>query len=379
MRTHRKLGTAAALNGFVRVSQGRFQNDAGWLGIRCLTEFSGPFCCISGNEDDLQRRLDRAVGAGRNAVRYLLMAENLFQFRPSMLGYWEAIDRATALAHDRSLYVEPCLFADAQIVLPSHEDRKALTRDYGQWCKARPEAIPQLSNEPFKNGWTGATDPQLLELADIFASAYGADAFSVGDPQDIVTDEAGNPLRGDLQLLSHSSDILVLHGARDHDPSRYARWVDHLKGFTDFRNDAQIRACGLWHDEPMGMASTFQPGRRDNRAEALVAAACCSAIFQIAYTTHYISSQDDVIPGLQESAIAALIPHGPDWQFINAAIGGSPVTGYDGFEKVRPATNGNEAWACAFGLSKGTIHWAEGYRPERVFNGANVEVWRASK
>ena len=79
------------------------------------------------------------------------------------------------------------------------------------------------------------------------------------------------------------------------------------------------------------------------------------------------------------SAFAADIPHGPEWQFINAAIGGSPVVGYDGFEKVRPMTNGPEAWACAYGLSKGTIRWADGFRPEKVYNGANVEVWKASK
>ncbi len=379
MKQHRKIG-GVAVNGPVLVSQGRFLNDAGWLGIRCLTEFSGPFCCISGNEDDLQRRLDRAVSSRRNAVRYLLMAEHLFQFRPNMIGYWAAIDRATALAHDRGLYVEACLFADAQIVLPNHADRKALTRDYAHWCKARPEAIPQLSNEPFKNGWTGATDPKLLELADIFNGIYRSDAFSIGDPQDIVESEAnGEPLRGQLNLLAHSSDILVLHGDRTVDPSRYARWVDHLKGFTDFRNDPQIRDCGLWHDEPMGMAEHFIAGRRDNRPEALVAAACCSAIFQVAFTTHYISEQDDAIPGLMESSIAADIPHGPSWRFINAAIGGSPVVGFDGFEKVRPMTNGQEAWACAYGHNKGTIHWADGFRPEQVFNGTNVEVWKAQK
>jgi hypothetical protein len=378
MRTHRKLG-ASAIHGWVRVQDGRFANESDFLGIRCLTEFSGPFDCISDNESDLTRRLDRASAARRNAVRYLMMAKNLFSLSPVMLGYWEAQDRAVTLANDRGLYAECCLFADAQDVLPSHDDRKALTRDYADWCKQHPGVIPQLANEPFKNGWTGATDPLLLELADIFRSIYGTRDFSIGDPQDVVNAEGGEPLGSHLETLAHHSLILPLHADRTVDPARYARWADHLKGLDDFRSRPSVDACGLWHDEPMGMASTFQPGRRDNRAEALVAAACVSAICQIAFTTHYISAQDDVIPGLMESAIAADIPHRPEWEFRNAVTSGSPVIGFDGFEKVRPCTNGHEAWACAYGLSKGSLQWADGFRPERVFNGANVEVWRASK
>jgi hypothetical protein len=152
-----------------------------------------------------------------------------------------------------------------------------------------------------------------------------------------------------------------------------------MKGLTDFRDDEQIAACGLWHDEPMGIAEHFEPERRDNRPDALVAAACCSAIFQVAFTTHYISEQSDAIPGLLESAIAADIPHGPEWRFVNAAIGDSPVVGFSGFEKVRPCTNGQQAWACAYGHQKGTIHWADGFRPVMVYNGPNAEVWKAEQ
>jgi len=369
-----------SISGFVRVEDGRFRNDAGWLGVRALTEFSMPYLCSINRHDEVARRLDRAVATRRNCVRYLLMAKYLFSFTPGQFNYWQSIERAVDMANDRGLYVEGCLFADAQELLPFHHDRVALVREYAGWCSDRPGVIPQLANEPFKNGWESATDPKLLELAREFAAIYKSRQFSVGDPVDFVTSESeGQPLRGELNTLARTSDMLVLHGDRHHDPARYARWVDHLKGFTDFRDDPTIRRCGLWHDEPMGMASVFVPGRRDNRAEALVAAAACTAIFQMAFTTHYISEQDDLIPGLEESAFVADIPHGPDWQYINAGVAHSPVTGFDGFEKVRPCTNGREAWACAYGHHKGTIRWADGFTPTRVFNGANVEVWRATK
>jgi hypothetical protein len=366
------------------VVDGRFANNAGFLGLRFVSEFSAAHLCRTGNEGEIVRRFDRNAAARRNGVRWLMMARNLFDLAPSQPGYWEAQSRAVQLAAERGLYAEPCLFADAQMVMPNRDDRRALVRDYAGWCRAHVSVVPQLSNEPAQNGWIDVLDPTLLELADLFAEEYGSRDFSIGDPPDVVQAESGEPLAGRLVTLAARSRIIVIHGDRTEDSGRFARWVDHLKGFADFRDT--VRGCALWHDEPMGMASVRDVPlgngkfyRRENRGEALVAAACIAAVIQAGFTTHYISEQNDMVPGLAESAIAADIPQGPDWRFINAAISGSPVTGFTGFEKVRPSTNGREAWACGYGLTKGAITWADGFRPELIYSSEHVEVWRAER
>lgn len=366
---------------------GRFSNAAGFLGIRAISEFDAIHRIRVGDVADVERRFDRAAAARRNVVRVFMMARNLFDLSPSQQGYWEAAAKCVELAAARGLYVEPCLFPDAQHVLPDAGDRRALVQRFAAFCREHVSVIPQLANEPSFNGFSGATDPALLDLAEAFAAAYGSRDFSIGDPPDVVESESGGePLGGFLEVLAGRSNILVLHGDRAEDPGRFGRWIDHLKGFTDFRSRSALRGRALWHDEPMGVAGMRDVPivggrmyRREHRAEALVAAACCSAIFQIGFTTHYISAQNDTIPGLEESAIAADIPQGPDWRFINAAIAGSPVVGFSGFEKVRPSTNGRDAWACAYGHQKGSIEWAPGFQPVRVFNGNNVEVWRAMR
>jgi hypothetical protein len=369
--------------GRLRVIEGRFATDAGVTGLHTISEFSGAHLCRTGNAGEFERRLDRAAAARRNGARVFLMARNLFDLSPMQPGYWDAATRAVDLAAARGLYTETCLFPDAQMVMPSADDRRALVTDYGAWCRAHVSVLPSLANEAGANGWDSVTDPALLELADRFADAYGSRDFLIGDVPDVVTD-GQEPLRGRLLTLAARSSVLSVHDDRAEDAARFARWVDHLKGLAEYRD--AVKGCALYHGEPMGMASVRdvpigngKTYRRENRAEALVAATCIAAITQTGFCTHYISEQDDTVPGLMESAIAADIPQGPDWRFINAAIGGSPVTGFSGWEKVRPSTNGAEAWACAYGLSKGTITWADGFIPEKVFDGVNVEIWHAHR
>lgn len=376
---------SAPLAGRVVVRDGRFANDGGFVGIRGISEFSTAHLTRIGRESEVVRRYVRAAGAGRNVARVLAMANIMFDLRPSHPGYWDALDRVVTLGDAHGLYTELCAFADAQIVMPSHADRAAFVRDFAAFCRERTAVIPQLANEPSANGFESATDPKLLELSDIFAASFGSLGFSIGDPPDVVNVEGGDPLATELKWLALHSDILVLHGDRSEDGARFARWVDHLKGFDDFRGGVR-KGVAFWHDEPMGMASvrdvplpSGRTYRRENRADALVAAACICAITQTGFTTHYISEQDDTIPGLVESAIASQIPQTPEWRFVNAGIGGSSVIGFDGFEKVRPCSNGREAWACGYGLRKGSIAWASGYVAEKVYDGPNVEVWKARR
>ena len=377
-------GPRGAIAGRLSVVDGRVANDAGFTGIYAISEFSAAHLCRTGHEGEIVRRFERAAAARRNVARFFMMARNLFDLAPSQPGYWDAQTRAVTLAAAHGLYAEPVLFADAQDVLPNPADRRALVKDYAAWCRAHVSVLPALTNEPTYNGWSGATDPALLELADLFAAEYGSRDFVIGDPPDVTTVEGGDPLRGALVTLAGHSRLLSVHDDRTEDASRFARWVDHLKGFGDFRD--QVKGCALYHGEPMGMASVRdvplangRTYRREDRGDALVAATCIAAITQPGFCTRYISEQDDTIPGLEDSAIAADIPQTPDWRFINAALGGSPVTGFTGFEKVRPSTNGSQAWACAYGLQRGSITWARGFTPERVYQSDHVEIWKATR
>jgi len=108
----------------LQVREGRLRNEAGWLHWSGLSEFSAVHLVRTGQEVELVRRLDRARAAGRNGIRVLMMAHNLFDLAPSMVGYWSAANVVVQLAQARGLYVEAVGFADAQTVMPDAGSRR---------------------------------------------------------------------------------------------------------------------------------------------------------------------------------------------------------------------------------------------------------------
>ena len=342
-----------------------------------ISEFSLIHHLRTGNEGEVVRRLDRAVQHQRNGVRVLAMARYLFDLHPNYPGYDAALARLEQLARERGLWVELCLLADAQVLMPGFGDRKAYLVDMAAVMSGSWVWVPQICNEPFKNGFASADDAYLLELADAFAASAGHRHFSIGDPVDADEEADVAPMFTEFRQLAGHSKMLVWHGSRKEDDSRWRRWVDHSKGLADVRNEIAHDAA-VWHDEPMGAAAGREPGRRDNDPEAHFAAECVSAVIQAGHTYHYISEQSDATPGLDLCSLTRQIPHGPDWRYINAALAGSPVTGFSGWEKVRPCTNGREAWAVAYGRERGSIRWAGEWRPELVYRGDRVELWRAT-
>jgi hypothetical protein len=359
----------------LRVREGRLWDGARYIGWRGISEFDAIHAVRTGNEADLIRRLDRAKENGCNGIRVLMMAENLFQLAPSMPNYWEALTRAVNLANERGLYVELCIFADAQMVMPNHQARLEFAKQVADYTRDWPGVIYQLSNEPMKNGWQSATDPELLQIAQ--NTTFSA-PFSIGDPSDYVTDPAtGEPLRSELEKLGRRSPILVLHGERKYQDSRFAGWVDHLKGFDEvYDNPEQDYRI---HDEPMGAAAEFINGRRDNRPDAHRAAALVCAVLGIGFTFHYISAQSDATPGLDGQSIASAIPQTPDYHFKNAGYGS--VLKFTGWDKIRTTDNGVEAWAVAYGHPnvQRTIEWASGWKPTVYYESPSVILYHATR
>ncbi len=196
--------------GRLRAGAGRFFNDAGpfpWLGI---SEFDFIHLVRTGREAEVQRRLDRAVMiGGRNVFRVFARAVNLFQLDASQPGYWAAVDRTLALVNARGAYVELCLLPDAQNL--DDATRESLVRQFGERYRDTPGWIPQITNEPWQNGWSSAVDPKLLRLGDVLAVILGHRDFSIGDPQDgDDPDASAETVRQAVELGRHSN-VIVIH------------------------------------------------------------------------------------------------------------------------------------------------------------------------
>jgi hypothetical protein len=342
----------------LRVESRRIRTEAGIWGWHGITEFDGIYLVLNGLENEWRRRLERAATCQRTGVRVLGMAKNLFALSPAMPGYADAVRRMAELARDYGQNVELCAFADAQDVMPDPGTRLAFAYQVKGYCEAMPWMFPSVANEAYKNGWSSSTDPALKELA----KAMGA--LIVSDPPDLVTNpDTADPLKSDLTLLSGYSPILVIHAERKGKDTRFAAWVDHLKGFDEV---GQFGGCAKMHQEPMGAASVYQDGKRDNRPLAHLAASLVCATMGIGFTYHYIASQDDATPGLDLCAAARLIPQTPDYQFRNAGTGGAIVTSFDGYDKIRCCDNGQTGYAVGYGHQGGKVEFASGWTAKTI-------------
>jgi hypothetical protein len=363
--------------GPLSVRDGRLWDGEKYIGWRGISEFDAIHLARTGQTDELIRRLDRAQANGCNGIRVLMMAVNLFDLAPTMLGYWVAVDAVIKSANARGLYVELVPFADTQHVMPQHQARLQYAHSVAERYGSHAGVIFGWSNEAYKNGWQSALDPALLEIVK---HAPTTAPFSISDPADWVDGTGtGQPLRGELDALAKLSPILVLHAERKSPDSRFAGWVDHLKGFDEVYANP-LRRYRI-HDEPMGAGAEWQPGRRDNRPDAHRAAALVCAVLGIGFTYHYISAQSDATPGLDGQQLAAMIPQSPDFRFRNAGTGGACVGHFSGADKVRTCDNGAEAWAVAYGHPGAlrVMEWASGWRPTVQFESASVTLYKATR
>jgi hypothetical protein len=368
----------------VIIESRRFKNADGWWPWRGVSDFNTTSYVLQGRVSDVARRFDVYMAAKRNVVRTMgMLSWNDWAFSPRDLDYWEALDQVHRMAVERGMNLELCCFADAQVVVPDASERKHMLGDFCDFILEHPGTIPQLANEPFKNGWSSAIDPALLELADQMAAHLGHKHFSVGDPQDGDDPDASADTTAALIALSQTSNLTVMHPSRmEGDSSRWRRWVDHLEGFTDVLPQ-QSAGTTLCLDEPMGAALTYQPGRRDNDPDAHVAAQMVALCCGFGYTYHWLCeevSDAAQLPGLL--AMAAFIDQVPadiTWSYRNDSWAGSPTHGYnvlgkDG--KVRSMVNGSNFWTVAYGeLDFNSINWVK-QPQETVYNGQRCKIYR---
>jgi hypothetical protein len=358
------------------VSGGRLVRDGQPFALHAISEFSAAHLCRTNQESEFIRRLSRAHANGLNAIRVLSMADILFRLNPRQTGYWAALERVVRLSAERSMYVCLDAFADAQIVMPNVAEQRDFLTDWAAFVVAHTNVLPNLTNEARKNGWSEADDPALLQLAAQFKSKAPGIAFSISDPLDGDTLEESAETTRILKMLAGLAPIAVLHPSRKEDITIWRRWLNHERGFAE----VDLGGCFKFVQEPMGAASTRQPGRRDNDPEAQLAGACIAAVCQMGYCYHYISEQDDAVPGLNLLHFANLIPQRAGMSPRNAGTAGAPVGAFTGFDKIRCCTDGREAWAVGYGpdVWDGRAEWLGNWRPIEVYRGAHVVLWRAS-
>jgi hypothetical protein len=347
----------------LRIESGRFRTDEGWVVPRCYSVFHAPALVRDGNLSELHRLLQRAADARCNMIRvfggWYYTGEGLSPYSMTDPGWHEWMTTVITEAASYGLRVELSYFCDAQVLVPSAQDRITLFEDLARWVQAYPSVIVTAANEARKNGWSEADDPALLDLVQRFKAINSTTLIGASDPLDAASDggsDVEDYNRMQQTIAEAGVDFLLVHAHRE---DRYG-WVDHLKGASETPHD-----CGFagicWHQEPMGGASQDIGGRRDCSMIAHVAAACVGAMCG-AYTYMHRQLEDDVAPGLIESAKAADINGSPDYCFINATLAGSPVAAFSAFDKCRTTTNGVHGWAVAYGTQEGSLTLAGGWR-----------------
>jgi hypothetical protein len=361
--------TAKPIAGRIRVVDGRFQNDDGWWPWRSISDFAAVHYFQTGQDADFLGRADAYAAAKRTAVRIFgNIGGNLGPVDYRSPGYWPAVERTYAELTSRGLYTSFTCYGYAEII-PDDATYQSLTRDYAQFAKANPGVIIRLANEPYKNGWTNADDPRLLELADIAAEVLGHRDFGIGDAGD------GNiPV---IQTTLEHCNIALVHPSRDEDSSIYRRWVNHLKSSAEMRDKWRSDAAFVF-DEPMG-AGVRIPGRRDDDPDALLAAMVVSEFLGCGFTYHQIPEEHafpaDALPGLNEfGTLAADIPITPDWQFSNSVpVATIEWSGLPG--KTRNTLSGKKAWSVAYGEADwNSLGWTAGYHATERFAGPRIRV-----
>lgn len=366
----------------IRIESRRFRSGNAWWPWRGISDFNTTSYVLQNRLDAVRQRFDVYQRAKRTIVRTMgMLSWSGWAFDPRSPGYWNALDTVWHEATTRGMNLELCCFADAQIIVPDANERKTWVDQFGDFIIQHPGTVPQLANEPFKNGWSGATDPALLELADRLATRLGHRHFSIGDPQDGDNPDASAETTNALVTLSNKSMLTVMHPSRA-ESDHWRRWVDHLEGFTDVVHQ-QADGTALCLDEPMGAALTYQSGKRDNDPDAHVAAQMVALCCGFGYTYHWICEEvadAAQLPGLLAMAgFLDQVPADPGWSYRNDSWDGSPTRGYhvngkDG--KIRSMVNGSAFWTVAYGeLDFASINWT---RPpqEIVYDGPRCKVYR---
>lgn len=227
------------------------------------------------------------------------------------------------------------------------------------------------------------------------ARRLGHQDFILGAAADGDNPDASKETIALSRKVAEHVNLIVLHNSRmggtDPEPGedgRLRRWIDHLEGFTEVVAECRKvndRAHG-YHEEATGHASVQNPSGpggsyrgREYVADCAVAGNFAAEFCELSYCYHRIRQQDAGTPGLDAiAAVAAHVPAG--WIYRNDSWPGSATHGFTwkgGKVRCYLQPDGPHGFVLAYGKTKGTVTWANGYQPTAVlYDGPNATIWR---
>lgn len=383
-----------AVNGAFRIENGRPRDDAGYMTVRAVSEFSFVHLTRTGNRGERDRRLARAVRVGRrNFVIVFGRAQNLFDLNHNQPGFWEASDETIQVANAAGARV---LYSFGQDMhgMSWEEFRAFVLTGVHRW-RAWPGVMFRLVNEPGLVDQalvSGADDPKLLDLSDEVADVLGHRNFLIGDVADDDAEDAQPAIVQRYMTIAKHTNCLNNHPSRlgddQFDGDRLRRWIDHLEGRSDIV--AKCREVNpnvwMWIEESFGYGNerVVDGHIRETDPETAVAAEATAQIAEMGYTFHYISEKSDG-PAIDAclarvGPVTEQFPADPSYTYHNDHWAGSATDGFVPGGKVRSMVNGHDGVTLADGSTRPVPNWANGYQPAATLDdGVHEIVWRVSK
>lgn len=326
--------------------------------------------------------LDWAASNRVTVLRTLTMCSDVFSLSPE--SGRANLPRLLELCRARGLYLEAVGLADTKAAGTTREQAQRHLSDLGAICRENENAVLEVANEPrhdTQQDWVG--EPSALrELAllvpDVVPLALGAAHGSDDENAEFAISPA-------VYVTIHSD-------RRDGDGGW--RHVRHMR-------EMEAMSCSVGKpvidDEPIGAASEFVAGKRENDPAKWWARGALSRILRIGSTCHLESGLHCTIPTWRELAcveawrdgLDALPPDLEDHtRFANTGWTPpnpeSPVKRIDESKVVRAYSatdaSGASAWTCALGVTDAAgLEWREDWHPALVAERPGVQVYYAER
>ena len=341
----------------------RFADSAGqtfhWRGI---TAFRLVEMVAHGREQEAAAYLDWASSRKLTIVRVFTMAHHLFKLKPEE-GI-AALPRLLEMAAARGLHVEVVALADTlEIPVDLSQHVKAVGAITGR----HPNAVLEIANEPVhRTQRREVHSPETLrKLAALVPSEVPVSLGSIETGEGFAV-----------------GSYVTWHVPRNTDPGGWG----HVLAIADGVRFVREFKKPVISDEPIGAASAFIAGRRDNDPARFRAAALLTRLAGLGATFHYDGGLQAQIPRGRElecldawSEAWRLLPGEVETRGVFARAGeqGSAVAGYNATAAaaVYERRAEKEAWVVAFAVKRDPgLRLASGWRVARSQNFPGVRL-----
>ena len=315
-----------------------------------------------GSEAEAIALLDWAAAQRLTVVRAFVMARHLFQLAPE--AGIAALPRLLQLAAARGLYVEVVALADTA---GSGIDFEQHMRALGPILSTHDNAILEVANEP----WHPTQHDYLHDARNVQALA------KLVPPE--VTVALGSAEAGEGYAAGH---YVTWHAPRG---SREDGW-EHVLTLTDGAGLLAKWQKPLVSDEPIGAASTWIAGRRDNDPRRFAAAAALTRLAGMGATFHFEGGLQARIPaGVELACFRAWndaldlldeLPEGGTFRSRGEAqtIASAPV------RSIAARDYGAEAWVVTIdGAAEPAVTWADGWKQTFTRSSTGVTLFRGRR